>query len=90
MVTPIKMSASLLKTVQAFFFVVFCAEIPIFNPDLGEPLRHLRWLASGYPLHHLRALFRTSGASFGRYGGSATIPLAKRATRARNSYARIT
>ena len=40
---------------------------------LGEPLRRaLRaLLASGYPLHHLRA-------PAGRYGGSATIPLASR------------
>ena len=35
-------------------------------------------LASGYPLHHLRALLRTSGAAVGRFGGSATIPLAAR------------
>jgi hypothetical protein len=33
-------------------------------------------LASGYPLHHLRAFFRTSGASFTPFGGSAAIPLA--------------
>jgi hypothetical protein len=37
----------------------------------------LRTLASGYPLHHLRARLRTSGASVGRYGGSASIPLAE-------------
>jgi hypothetical protein len=32
---------------------------------------HFARLASGYPLHHLRAF-----ASLMRYGGSATIPLA--------------
>jgi hypothetical protein len=53
------------------FFIEFCAA-------------KFRWasrfasLASGYPLHHLRALLRTSGASVGRFGGSATIPLAKK------------
>jgi hypothetical protein len=52
---------------------------------LGEPLRaqkkqqHFKvlllflWLASGYPLHHLRA-FRYAHA----LGGSAAIPLAKK------------
>ena len=39
--------------------------------DLGEPLRQLRCLASGYPLHHLRGLRPL--------GGSASIPLAKNA-----------
>jgi hypothetical protein len=33
-------------------------KIPIFL--LGEPLRHLRWLASGYPLHHLLRHFMAS------------------------------
>jgi hypothetical protein len=39
---------------------------------LGEPLRGLCPLASGYPLHHLRASLRLP------FGGSATIPLASR------------
>ena len=43
-----------------------CKQINIFW--LGEPLRGLRPLASGYPLHHLHRLRR--------FGGSATIPLA--------------
>jgi len=46
---------------------------------LGEPLRSLRSLASGYPLHHLRAR-----PSVGRFGGSATIPLAANAPTKRN------
>jgi hypothetical protein len=55
---------------------------------LGEPLRrsHCRTmvrlgamlLASGYPLHHLRAASH-------RYGGSATIPLATRHWRTRGA-----
>ena len=44
-----------------------CKQINIFW--LGEPLRGLRPLASGYPLHHLRRLWRL--------GGSASIPLAQ-------------
>jgi hypothetical protein len=32
----------------------------ISQNDLGEPLRALCALASGYPLHHLRASFRAS------------------------------
>ncbi len=39
----------------------------------GEPLRFgFASLASGYPLHHLRAALRLP------YGGSAAIPLASR------------
>jgi hypothetical protein len=48
----------------------------MLNLFWGEPLRQRApevrsCLASGYPLHHLHALI-----SFGRYGGSAAIPLA--------------
>jgi hypothetical protein len=46
----------------------------IFN--WGEPLRSLRSLASGYPLHHLRA--------FHALGGSAAIPLANTPPKAAN------
>ena len=41
-----------------------------------EPLRALWALASGYPLHHLRA----HGFAVSRFGGSATIPLAQDAS----------
>jgi hypothetical protein len=34
-------------------------------------------LASGYPLHHLRALI---ASLFGRFGGSASIPLATKSS----------
>jgi hypothetical protein len=40
-----------------------------FAAPLRAPEVRMGLLASGYPLHHLRALVR--------YGGSATIPLAK-------------
>jgi len=44
---------------------------------LGEPLRPLCGLASGYPLHHLLPLVA---------GGSATIPLAIRTYGAMRCY----
>jgi hypothetical protein len=65
-----------MKYVVALIFFIFHFSLNFAKQNsLGEPLRSLRSLASGYPLHHLRRASRV-------FGGSATIPLALCALRA--------
>jgi hypothetical protein len=59
-----------MKYVAALIFFILHFSLNFAKQNsLGEPLRSLRSLASGYPLHHLRRASRV-------FGGSATIPLA--------------